>query len=55
MDIIRIKKEIVEVMAIVTGIKNALMGLYVVSTQVRKESLNLNIWTSQAEMKKIKQ
>lgn len=29
MDIIRIKKEIVEIMAIVTGIKNALMGSYV--------------------------
>lgn len=40
-------------MAIVTDIKNALMASYVVSTQVRKESVNLNIRTSQAKMKKI--
>lgn len=38
-------------MAIITGIKNALMGSYVVSTQVRKESVNLNTQTSQAKMK----
>lgn len=41
-------------MAIITGIKNALMGSYVVSTQVRKESVNLNTQTSQAKMKQIK-
>ena len=40
-------------MAIVTDMKNALMGSYVVSTQVRKESVNLNIRISQAKMKKI--